>query len=167
MKTNEAADLIAIMAAASKGNEELTATKRAFWLEQLEPLDAYQATEAVHRGITVWEFFPSWPEFARMHTEVGREKAAQRERDERVGEYEQMRARKTNFEVPFWVKRWICATMLYTQWGRERDDRRFVEMGPEGDQLQPPMPEDAWVDEANTLSDAAAWAALQPQKVSA
>jgi len=163
MKRREAEDLIAMMAAASRGSEELTATKKAFWLEQLENLDAEQATQAVLRGITVWEFFPSWPEFARFHTEVGREKAAMKERDERIGEYEQIRKSKTNFEVPFWVKRWVCATMLYARFGKDRDDRRFVEMGSYADVTLPAMPDDAWVEEAKTLSDAETWRAIRPE----
>lgn len=56
--------------------------------------------------------------------------------------------------VPFWVKRWICARMLYKSFGKEKDTRRFKEAGDHGDKTQELMPEGAWVEEANTLDDA-------------
>lgn len=55
--------------------------------------------------------------------------------------------------IPLWVKRWICARMLYDKFGKERDMRRFAEQGDHGDLTQELMPDDAWLDEANALDD--------------
>lgn len=55
--------------------------------------------------------------------------------------------------LPFWVKRWICARMLYERFSKPRDLRRFREQGDHGDLTQELMPEDAWVTEANTMDD--------------
>lgn len=56
-------------------------------------------------------------------------------------------------EVPLWVKRWMCARMLYPMFGKERDLRRFREQGDHGNLTQEMMPDDAWLDEANSLDD--------------
>ena len=55
--------------------------------------------------------------------------------------------------LPFWVKRWICARLLYERFGKERDERRFAEQGDFGDLTKGLMPDDAWIDEANSLGD--------------
>jgi hypothetical protein len=54
---------------------------------------------------------------------------------------------------PFWVKRWICARMLYSRFDREQDMRRLPEQGDYGDLTQELMPEQEWVEEANRLDD--------------
>lgn len=56
--------------------------------------------------------------------------------------------------IPLWVKRWICARMLYEQFGRERDMRRFPEQGDFGDLTREVMPENEWLEEANSLTEA-------------
>lgn len=55
--------------------------------------------------------------------------------------------------LEFWVKRWICARMLYKFFDKEKDYRRFAEQGDWGDQTQELMPEGAWVEEANSMDD--------------
>lgn len=54
---------------------------------------------------------------------------------------------------PFWVKRWICARMLYRRFDRDQDMRRFPEQGDWGDLTSEVMPEGEWVDEANRVDD--------------
>lgn len=56
-------------------------------------------------------------------------------------------------EIPFWVKRWLVARMLYGQFGKERDLRRFPEQQDFGDLTQETMPEGAWVAEAESITD--------------
>ena len=56
--------------------------------------------------------------------------------------------------LPMWVKRWICARMLFKQFGKERDMRRFPEAGDFGDLTQEVMPEGAWAEEAARFDDA-------------
>jgi hypothetical protein len=46
--------------------------------------------------------------------------------------------------LPHWVKRWICARMLYKQFGKDQDLRRFPEQGDWGDLTMEVMPEGAW-----------------------
>lgn len=55
--------------------------------------------------------------------------------------------------IPFWVKRWICARLLYERFGKPRDTRRFREQGDYGDLTSELMPDDAWVEEANSMDD--------------
>lgn len=55
--------------------------------------------------------------------------------------------------LDLWVKRWICARFLYAQFGKEQDMRRFPEQGDRGDQTKDVMPEVAWLEEANMMSD--------------
>lgn len=55
--------------------------------------------------------------------------------------------------LPHWVKRWICARMLYKQFGKEQDLRRFPEQGDWGDLTMEVMPEGAWEKEAASMSD--------------
>ena len=55
--------------------------------------------------------------------------------------------------LPLWVRRWICARMLYEHFGKERDQRRFPEQGDYGDLTVELMPDGAWVKEAETIGD--------------
>lgn len=55
--------------------------------------------------------------------------------------------------LPMWVKRWVCARMLYAKWDKPRDMRRFKEQGDFGDLTQEKMPEGAWVEEAESLGE--------------
>lgn len=55
--------------------------------------------------------------------------------------------------LPLWVRRWVCARMLYSRWGKDRDMRRFPEQGDFGDLTQEKMPEGAWVEEAESLGE--------------
>lgn len=56
--------------------------------------------------------------------------------------------------MPLWVKRWICARMLFADFGRQRDMRRFPEQGDYGDLTMEVMPEQEWLEEANSLDEA-------------
>ena len=55
--------------------------------------------------------------------------------------------------IPLWVKRWICARMLYERFNKPRDERRFSEQGDYGDPTRELMPDEAWVEEANSMDD--------------
>lgn len=54
--------------------------------------------------------------------------------------------------MDLWVKRWLCARLLYSRFGKARDMRRFPEQGDSGDLTQELMPEGAWVAEAESMS---------------
>ena len=55
--------------------------------------------------------------------------------------------------LPMWVRRWICARMLYERFGKEQDFRGFPEMASFRDLTAEKMPEGAWVEEAESLGD--------------
>lgn len=55
--------------------------------------------------------------------------------------------------LPQWVKRWVCARLLYSRWGKERDLRRFPEQGEFGDESVEQMPEGAWEEEASSIPE--------------
>lgn len=55
--------------------------------------------------------------------------------------------------LPLWVKRWICARMLYERFGKERDLRGFPEQGDSRDLTAELMPEGAWVEEAESIEE--------------
>jgi hypothetical protein len=56
-------------------------------------------------------------------------------------------------ELPLWVKRWLCARMLFSQFGKDQDLRRFPEQGQFGDLTKEVMPEGAWLKEAESVQD--------------
>lgn len=55
--------------------------------------------------------------------------------------------------MDLWVKRWLCARLLYSRFGKARDMRRFTEQGDSGDLTQELMPEGAWTEEAESMSE--------------
>lgn len=57
--------------------------------------------------------------------------------------------------IPQWVRRWICARLLYARFGKERDDRRFSEQGDFGDLTREVMPDGQWEAEANSIDEGA------------
>lgn len=62
--------------------------------------------------------------------------------------------------MPLWVKRWVCARFLFARLGKEVDMRSFREQQPHVDSSKEFMPDDAWVKEAEKISDKQAWAAI-------
>ena len=63
-------------------------------------------------------------------------------------------------KVPLWVRRWVAARYLHRQFGREQDMRRF----PEQQQWASPdldlMPADAWLEEAEHVTEDRVWRTL-------
>jgi hypothetical protein len=55
--------------------------------------------------------------------------------------------------LQMWVRRWICARMLYERFGKERDLRGFPEQASFRDLTLEKMPEGAWVEEAESLGE--------------
>lgn len=63
-------------------------------------------------------------------------------------------------KVPLWVRRWVAARYLYAQFGKEQDMRRFPE---QQDRYSPDMelmPADAWLDEAEHVTEERVWKTL-------
>jgi len=62
--------------------------------------------------------------------------------------------------VPLWVRRWVAARYLYARFGKDQDMRRFPQ---QQDQYSPDcelMPNEAWLEEADHVSDKHVWASL-------
>lgn len=159
MTLEEARDLIALLAAATKV-DQLGPDRQGFWESQFCRLDARQATEAVNIGILGWKFFPSWAEFAEVYTACGK-----RELDELTARRVKKELETPRAEVPIWIKRFVCARYLYAKFGREQDLRRFPEQGEWGDLNVELMPEDEWATEASRIKDTEALRALRPEAV--
>ncbi len=62
--------------------------------------------------------------------------------------------------VPLWVRRWVAARYLHKQFGREKDLRRFPEQGDWGDPFVEPMPPEAWLEEAEHVTDDRVWRSI-------
>lgn len=157
MKLEEARDLIAMMHAATGGR--MTGERQGFWEAQLQHLDGDIATHAMLAGIKVWKHFPSWADFGEVYTAESRRRS---ERQESLVRRQHEQTFLPATALPFWVKRWAAARMLFAAFGRERDERPFREQlaGVEVPGLRL-MPDDEWMHEAEQITDAQAFSALR------
>jgi hypothetical protein len=64
-------------------------------------------------------------------------------------------------KVPLWVRRWVAARYLYARFGKEQDMRRFPEQQDKYSPDMEMMPADAWLEEAEHVTDKQVWATLQ------
>jgi hypothetical protein len=62
--------------------------------------------------------------------------------------------------VPLWVRRWVAARYLYAMFGKEQDLRPFREQGDWATQDGERMPADAWLEEAEHVTDDRVWRTL-------
>lgn len=111
------------------------------------------ATEAVALAAKDLQHRPS---IADMHSYVKLARA-----NRRVSEPDEPYAKHPRHGLSLWVKRWVCARMLYEHMGRPQDMRPF----PEQTGLDYPpdlemMPPDEWVAEAERITDAQALSAI-------
>lgn len=64
-------------------------------------------------------------------------------------------------KVPLWVRRWVAARYLYARFGKAQDMRRFPEQQDKYSPDMKMMPADAWLEEAEHVTDKQVWATLQ------
>jgi hypothetical protein len=120
------------------GREEID-----MYARSIQDLDAELATHTVLKMIKDTQYRPSVVEVReRVYQERRALRRSVEPKDDPAG-----------VPLPFWVQRWICARMLYKQFGKERDMRRFPEAGDHGDMTKELMPEGAWVKEAESMDD--------------
>lgn len=113
------------------------------YAQSIQRLDAEIATHTVTRAVQEIKYRPSVAEFLEYYY-------AERRRLKPVVEpLEEPKATP----LPVWVKRWICARLLYDRFGKEKDIRRFPEQGDYGDLTQETMPDGAWEKEAQSMGD--------------
>lgn len=63
-------------------------------------------------------------------------------------------------KVPLWVRRWVAARYLYARFGKEQDMRRFPEQQDKHSPDMEMMPADAWLEEAEHVTDRQVWNTL-------
>lgn len=121
------------------------------YARSIQQLNAELATHAILKAVTETRYRPRPADlYERVRTERRKLAPTVEPKEDPIGK-----------PLPFWVKRWICARMLYAQFGKDRDMRRFPEEGDFGDLTQEVMPEGAWTEEANSLDDRGAHEAFQ------
>ncbi len=62
--------------------------------------------------------------------------------------------------VPLWVRRWVAARYLYTRFGKDQDLRPFREQGDWAHPDAERMPQEAWLEEAEHVTDDRVWRTL-------
>lgn len=60
-------------------------------------------------------------------------------------------------KVPLWVRRWVAARYLHSRFGKDQDMRRFPEQQDWGNPYEDMMPADAWLEEADHVTDSQVW----------
>jgi len=126
-----------------KIGREWTKDEISAYASSIQDLPAELTTSAVARAAKEMVYPPSIPELR---------EAVRLERLRRAPVVPPVEPSKPD-PLAFWVKRWICARLLYERFGKRRDMRRFSEQGDDGDLTQELMPDDAWVEEANSMDD--------------
>jgi len=109
----------------------------------IQDLDAELATSAVIHAAKEMDFAPRLAAF-REYVRIERR---------RLAPAVEPLPPVTGRPIPQWVKRWMCARYLYASFGKERDMRRFPEQADFGDLTKELMPEEAWLDEVNSLDE--------------
>lgn len=113
------------------------------YAKNIQHLDAEVATSTLIRASRDVAYPPKVAELhERYREEMRRLRPVVAPKDDPVGQ-----------PIPEWVKRWICARMLYKSFGKAKDYRRFPEQGDWGDLTKELMPEGAWVEEAAAFDD--------------
>jgi hypothetical protein len=115
----------------------------AMYARSIQDLDAELATHAVLKAHKESRFRPGPPELRERVRAERRSLAAELPPIEPT----------TGRPLPMWVKRWICARLLYKRFGKEQDLRRFPEQGDFGDLTQEVMPEGVWTEEAESVGE--------------
>lgn len=60
-------------------------------------------------------------------------------------------------KVPLWVRRWVAARYLHSRFGKDQDMRAFPEQRDFANPYVDMMPADAWLDEAQHVTDKQVW----------
>ncbi len=151
--TEEESVTITEMVANHWPGPQWTAATMDAYARAIERLDAATATAAVITAVNELEFYPK---VATLRDFYDIERAKNRAREE-APERTWPAKRET---VPLWVRRWVAARYLHAMFGREKDLRRFPEQGDWGDPYVEPMPPEAWLEEAEHVTDDKVWRSI-------
>lgn len=142
MTRDESLQIVSMVLSGWPQGKEMDKDEILLYARSIQDLDAELATHSVLKLIKESPYRPS--------VAVLRESVRTERRRLRA---DQVTREPTATPIPLWVKRWICARMLYKQFGKERDMRRFPEAGDFGDLREDVMPEGAWAEEAARFDD--------------
>lgn len=143
MTRDESLTIVGMILSRWPASKEWTKDQMSTYAQDIEDMDAEITTSAVLRAVKEVQYRPSVAELREFVR-------AERRRLQALVEPKQA---PKGAPIPSWVRRWICARMLYSKFGKEKDMRRFAEQGDWGDLTQPLMPEGAWEEEARRLSE--------------
>ncbi len=129
--------------------EEMTA-----YANGLQRYDAEACTRAVAAAQQKLMYRPSVAELREFYDI---ERAKLRAREE-APERKWPAKRET---VPLWVRRWVAARYLHAMFGKDQDLRRFPQQGDWGNPDLELMPEDAWLEEAEHVTEDRVWNTLR------
>ncbi len=128
-----------------------------------EEMDAYatglmwmSAEHAVNAVAAAQQRLTHRPAVAELREFYDIERAKHRAKQERPATPLPKRER-----VPLWVRRWVAARYLHAMFGKEVDMRRFPEQQDRHSPDMDMMPPDAWLDEAEHVTDDRVWRTLQ------
>lgn len=119
-------------------------------------LQKYDAATMTHAVAAAQQKLMYRPSVAELREFYDLERAKTRARAEAPAE---RYAKKE--KVPLWVRRWVAARYLYRQFGRDQDLRRFPEQQDWANPDLPLMPADAWLEEAEHVTETQVWKTLQ------
>ncbi len=133
-------------------NRAWTADEMSAYARGLERMDAEAAVKAVDQAQQHLERRPS---VAELRDFYDIERAKIRAAEEKPSRWPTKRE-----VVPLWVRRYIAARYLHAMFGKDQDMRRFPEQGDWGNPDQPLMPPEAWLEEAEHVTDDRVWRTL-------
>ncbi len=143
MTRGESLQIVSMLMSGWPQGKELVKEEIDMYARGIQDLDVELTTHAVLKAVKDAKYRPTVAELReRVWMEKRRLAAEVAPRPDPVGS-----------PLPLWVKRWICARMLYKSFGKEKDYRRFPEQGDFGDLTIEVMPEGAWVEEAESFDD--------------
>lgn len=150
MKDADAVEVVAVLTAAFP-NLTLEPDAARLWSKLISELDnaevGFSVALAIARNSTR---IPTIAEFRQAYTN---ELARWRQRHRQIEPPEPAGSR----EVPMWVRRWAAARYLHSRFGKEQDTRPFKEQHGHVDPDAATMPDDAWTEEAQQVTNADVW----------
>ena len=152
MNFDEALTVTQMVVTAWPTSKIWTAEEMSAYANGLMKYDAATATLAVAAAQQKLMYRPSVAELREFYD---LEKAKHRAQAEKVTVIYPKKER-----VPLWVRRWLAARYLYAMFGREQDMRPFPEQQHKWSPDEPLMPADAWLDEAEHVTEDRVWKTL-------
>lgn len=153
MNYADAFDVTEMVLRSWPGGRVWTAEEMEAYAKGLMWMDAEIATHAV---AAAQQKVPHRPHVAELREFYDLERAKRRATIERTPEPPPRKEK-----VPLWVRRWVAARYLYKRFGKDQDLRSFPEQQQFMDPYAEVMPADAWLAEAEHVTDAQVWRTLQ------